>query len=74
MTLTVWLLVRTVPVQMRQQGLVSSVAYSLYLNYIVVDVGDVGTLLFGSNNYAKNMGDLGTVPALCPASTIGADT
>lgn len=50
-----------IPIQMKQQGLISSVAYSLYLDHIH---GDAGTLLFGGIDHAKYKGDLGLVPLL----------
>lgn len=49
------------PIQMKQQGLISSVAYSLYLDHIEENAG---TLLFGGVDHAKYKGNLGVVPVL----------
>lgn len=50
-----------IPIQVKQQGLISSVAYSLYLNHIHAGAG---TLLFGGVDHSKYTGDLGLVPLL----------
>lgn len=51
----------SVPYQMKSQGLISAVAYSLFLNDM--DASE-GTILFGGIDKSKYDGDLGLVPVL----------
>lgn len=50
-----------IPIQLKQQGHISAVAYSIYLDH---SREDAGTLLFGGVNHAKYKGNLGIVPVL----------
>lgn len=49
------------PMQMKEQGIIKSVAYSLWLNDVTASTGQ---LLFGGVDHAKYSGSLQTVPLL----------
>lgn len=57
-----------VPIQTKQQGPISTVAYSVYLDHVDEQTG---TLLFGGLDHAKYKGNLGVVPVLPSLVSVG---